>query len=288
MFVNIIPVWAHLTERFSSRPTSLVANKPLPSQFHDTFSTLSSLMHHMSGLSPNCCYSLVKLLSLTYVCTPQYSLQHPIFAYVPRGSTSGLSLLRAELPYMYTGFFSSAQQFWHTSGVMAHSKYLYSISRPGKNCPPALKLGPRYADSFMERMDLLPAFHARINVTPTQVLPPYRLSCTAFLQKARYIHLSIHLPSPLSFLAIHMRHHSHPSVLPTDILLEKVPPLYGGHRATLSLNIVIVGAGLGGLAATHAPSHAGHRTTLLESASVLGDVGAGTQVSPNATPILHR
>ena len=88
MFVNLIPVWVQLTKRFSSRPTSLVANKPLFSQLHDTFSTLSSSMHHMSGLNPNCCYSLVKLRSLTYVRTPQYSLQHPIFAYVRCGRTS--------------------------------------------------------------------------------------------------------------------------------------------------------------------------------------------------------
>ena len=60
--------------------------------------------------------------------------------------------------------FSSAQQFGPTSGVVTFSKYLFSTSRPGKSCPSALKLGPRYADSFMERMDLLPTFHARINV----------------------------------------------------------------------------------------------------------------------------
>ena len=87
----------------------------------------------------------------------------------------------------------------------------------------------------------------------------------------------------------HMQHHSHPpSELPTQISLEKVPPLYGGHRAVLSLNIIIVGAGIAGLAATHTLAHAGHRITLLESAAVLSDVGAGIQVSPNATRLLHR
>ena len=85
-----------------------------------------------------------------------------------------------------------------------------------------------------------------------------------------------------------MQHHPHPPALPTDIPLEKLPPLHGGHRAALSLNIIVVGAGLGGLAATHTLAHAGHRITLLESASVLGEVGAGIQVSPNATRILHR
>ncbi len=86
-----------------------------------------------------------------------------------------------------------------------------------------------------------------------------------------------------------MQHHPHPpSELPTHIPLDKVPPLYGGHRAALSLNVIVVGAGIGGLAATHTLAHAGHRITLLESASVLSDVGAGIQVSPNATRLLHR
>lgn len=86
-----------------------------------------------------------------------------------------------------------------------------------------------------------------------------------------------------------MQHHPHPpSELPTHIPFEKVPPLYGGRRAALSLNIIIVGAGIGGLAATHTLAHAGHRITLLESASVLSDIGAGIQVSPNATRLLRR
>jgi salicylate hydroxylase len=86
-----------------------------------------------------------------------------------------------------------------------------------------------------------------------------------------------------------MQHHPYPpSETLKHIPLEKVPPLYDGRRAALSLNIIIVGAGIAGLAATHTLAHAGHRITLLESASVLGDVGAGLQVSPNATRLLHQ
>ena len=73
-----------------------------------------------------------------------------------------------------------------------------------------------------------------------------------------------------------------------EIPLEEVAPLYGGRRAALSLNIIVVGAGLGGLAATHTLAHAGHRVTLLESTRVLGEVGAGIQVSPNASRLLLR
>jgi salicylate hydroxylase len=79
-----------------------------------------------------------------------------------------------------------------------------------------------------------------------------------------------------------------PSQIAADVPIEKVPPLYNGRRASLSLNVLVVGAGLGGLAATHSLAQAGHRVTLLESASVLGDVGAGIQVSPNVSRLLIR
>lgn len=49
---------------------------------------------------------------------------------------------------------------------------------------------------------------------------------------------------------------------------------------------VIVGAGLGGLATAIAFRRIGWRVTVLESASVLGEVGAGIQVPPNSTRIL--
>ncbi|KAL4247676.1 FAD/NAD(P)-binding domain superfamily protein [Abortiporus biennis] len=64
--------------------------------------------------------------------------------------------------------------------------------------------------------------------------------------------------------------------------------LYNGRKASLSLDIIIVGCGLGGLAAAHCLSQAGHKITLLESASAIGDVGAGIQVSPNVSRLLRR
>ncbi|KAI0260564.1 hypothetical protein BGY98DRAFT_1192830 [Russula aff. rugulosa BPL654] len=62
-----------------------------------------------------------------------------------------------------------------------------------------------------------------------------------------------------------MQHYPQPSSeLTKHIPLEKVPPLYGGRCAALSLDIIIIGAGIGGLAATHALAHAKHRITLLD------------------------
>jgi salicylate hydroxylase len=64
--------------------------------------------------------------------------------------------------------------------------------------------------------------------------------------------------------------------------------LYNGRTASLRLHILVVGCGLGGLAAAHTLSQAGHTVTLLESASALGEVGAGIQVTPNVSRLLRR
>lgn len=79
-----------------------------------------------------------------------------------------------------------------------------------------------------------------------------------------------------------------PSQIAAEVPIEQVSPLYDGRRAAVSLNIIVVGAGLGGLAATYSLAQAGHRVTLLEAASAIGDVGAGIQVSPNQSRLLIR
>lgn len=70
--------------------------------------------------------------------------------------------------------------------------------------------------------------------------------------------------------------------------ISKSLHLYNGRKASLSLQVLVVGCGLGGLAAAHCLSQAGHRVTILESAEAIGEVGAGIQVSPNVTRLLRR
>ncbi|MCT1514530.1 FAD-dependent monooxygenase [Dietzia cercidiphylli] len=53
-------------------------------------------------------------------------------------------------------------------------------------------------------------------------------------------------------------------------------------------DIVIVGAGIGGLAAAATLRARGMRVTVLEQADRLGEIGAGLQIGPNASRVLYR
>lgn len=54
------------------------------------------------------------------------------------------------------------------------------------------------------------------------------------------------------------------------------------------LDVIVVGAGLSGLAAAISTSLSGHNVTVFESARELQEVGAGLQLTPNCTRILQQ
>lgn len=62
----------------------------------------------------------------------------------------------------------------------------------------------------------------------------------------------------------------------------------GIKEAVYQLHLIVVGAGLAGLAAAISTRLEGHRVTILEKAQVLQEIGAGLQVTPNATRLFHH
>ncbi|KAJ5654888.1 hypothetical protein N7490_001891 [Penicillium lividum] len=60
------------------------------------------------------------------------------------------------------------------------------------------------------------------------------------------------------------------------------------EEAKVPLNIILVGAGLGGLATAIALTQSGHKVTVYEQTPVLGEVGAGIQVPSNSTRVLFK
>ncbi len=55
-----------------------------------------------------------------------------------------------------------------------------------------------------------------------------------------------------------------------------------------SVDVTLIGAGIGGLCAALGLRRRGYRVAIYEQAAVLGDVGAGVMLSPNATRILRH
>jgi salicylate hydroxylase len=54
------------------------------------------------------------------------------------------------------------------------------------------------------------------------------------------------------------------------------------------LSMAVVGGGIGGLAAALSMWHAGFDVQVFEQEAALGEIGAGIQISPNASRLLHR
>ena len=64
--------------------------------------------------------------------------------------------------------------------------------------------------------------------------------------------------------------------------------IYGSRKASLVLDIIVVGCGIGGLSAAFCLTQAGHRVTIIESRLVPGEIGAGIHAGPNSTRLLYR
>src|SRR5690606_16313253 len=63
-------------------------------------------------------------------------------------------------------------------------------------------------------------------------------------------------------------------------------PVMTGNARRNTFDIVVVGGGIGGLAAAHALARHGYQVCVLERAPQFGEVGAGLQLGPNATRLL--
>lgn len=59
-----------------------------------------------------------------------------------------------------------------------------------------------------------------------------------------------------------------------DIFLE-------AKKASISLDVIIVGGGVAGMAAAFALGRAGHNITVVEASSTVTEIGAGIQVGPS-------
>jgi salicylate hydroxylase len=60
----------------------------------------------------------------------------------------------------------------------------------------------------------------------------------------------------------------------------------GATSTPLRFKVIVVGAGLGGLATSIALARKGHEVTVLEQAPALGEVGAGIQIPSNSARLL--
>ncbi|KAJ5402817.1 uncharacterized protein N7487_008713 [Penicillium crustosum] len=85
-------------------------------------------------------------------------------------------------------------------------------------------------------------------------------------------------------------HNGNTPTYPSNCLEFLNDPLAGEKTipAKVHLNIIVVGAGLGGLATAIALASSGHTVTVYEQAQKLGEVGADIQIPSNSTRLLSR
>ena len=143
------------------------------------------------------------------------------------------------------------------------------------------------ASSWQNLSPVLPLYIYITHPYPSTTTVPLELySLPSKGQVHQFIH-SFTLASPSS-----------PSTCGTTLTHQHYPQIFSSRRSRHSMAAIapplvstsssLAQASAASTRLTRSLAHAGHRTTLLESASVLGVVGAGIQVSPNATRILHR
>ena len=83
-----------------------------------------------------------------------------------------------------------------------------------------------------------------------------------------------------------------PAIFATDLQLSESEKCYSptkrGKRMTNRTLIAIVGGGIGGLAAAASLLRAGFNVQVFEQAKALSEIGAGINIGPNASRVLHR
>jgi salicylate hydroxylase len=79
-----------------------------------------------------------------------------------------------------------------------------------------------------------------------------------------------------------------PKHSPLDIINPNRKMPISSEARKAPFKVIIVGAGLGGLAAAVALRRKGHAVHVLEGASELKEIGAGIQIPPNSTRLLER
>ncbi|KAG8741018.1 hypothetical protein FRC10_003441 [Ceratobasidium sp. 414] len=158
---------------------------------------------------------------------------------------------------------------------------------------PPLLIGPGVTHGPVRETEPLPHRTPSRRITRSPPAPASRLAqCSKASNPCQFLFSHF-----LTFSLLAMSQFAH-LANKTDILVAadetvnatgaKSTTLFEGRVTSNPLNIVVVGCGLGGLAAAYCLAKAGHKVTLFEAAPAIGEVGAGIQVTPNVSRLLIR